>query len=60
MLAGWNAPATTTSGTTSTGTTTTTETTTSTGLPMNDILVFTGIALVVVLVGYATVRKYRG
>jgi len=63
MLAGWNAPATTTSGSTSTGTTTTV-TTTTTGsatdqLPMYDILVFTGVALVVLLVGYVGVRKYH-
>ncbi|MCK4565904.1 MAG: hypothetical protein KAU48_01210, partial [Candidatus Thorarchaeota archaeon] len=52
MLAGWNAPTTTTSGTTSTGTTD--------QLPMYDILAFTGVALVVLFVVYVVVRKYRG
>ncbi len=55
MLAGWNVPAT----TTTTGTTTSTGSTTN-QLPMYDIIVFTGVALVVLLVVYVIVRKYRG
>lgn len=69
MLAGWNASNTTTTTTsgTSTGTTTTGTTTSTTGsgtatdqLPMYNILVFTGIALGVLLVVYVVVRKYHG
>ena len=64
MLAGWNAPTSTGSTTTDTSTTTT-GTTSPTGsatdlFPMNDILVFTGIAAVVLLVVFAAVRRYYG
>lgn len=75
MLGGWNAPIITTSET-STGTTSntdssstptgsTTGTTTPTTaiteqLPLNDLLIFTGITMVVLLVVYAGVRRFYG
>jgi hypothetical protein len=66
-LAGWNAPIPTTStgsSTTDTSTitnvgTSTTESTTD-SFPMNDTLVFTGIAAVVLLVVFVVVRRYYG
>lgn len=64
MLAGWNAPTTTTTttGTTTTASTTTTTTTSSTNtqIPMNDVILFTGVAAVVLLVVYLAVRRYYG
>ena len=61
MLAGWNAPTTTTTTTgTTTTTTTTTTSSTNTQIPMNDILLFSGIAAVVLLVVYLAVRRYYG
>jgi len=61
MLAGWNVPVTTTitTGTTTTATTTTTSSA-NTQMPMNDILLFSGIATVVLLVVYLAVRRYYG
>ena len=54
MLAGWNAPTT----TTTTSTTTTTTGSTTSQIPMNDILLFSGVAAVVLLVGYVAVRRF--